>query len=144
MCSLLWKSYSCSYTDEKCSDNDMIIGWISEWTLRMKSPLIQQLYRTQTETQKKCMFSDIYTYLYIYLYLYITSQSWNYVAAGNKWILLGSLKGPILAWVSTARTEKWYLLPSWNCVKVHAMGSGKAFTSPTCKIHQNALLNMLW
>ena len=33
-----------------------------------------------------------------------------------------------------ALTAKWYLLPSWNWVKVQAIGRGKAFTSPTYKI----------
>ena len=42
-----------------------------------------------------------------------------------------SENGPILVWMSEARTAKWYLCPLWNCVSVQAMGSGSAFTSPT-------------
>lgn len=44
---------------------------------------------------------------------------------------LGSLKWPLRPSTSTGRTAKWYLFPSWNCVKVQAMGRGNAFTSPT-------------
>lgn len=46
-------------------------------------------------------------------------------------MLEGSLKGPSRLCTSTARTAKWYLWPSTNWVRVQAMGSGRARTSPT-------------
>ena len=48
-----------------------------------------------------------------------------------SWIELGSLNLPMRPHLSTALTAKWYLLPSWNCVRVQAIGRGNAFTSPT-------------
>ncbi len=46
-------------------------------------------------------------------------------------MLVGSLYGPTLLCESMARTLKWYLFPTENCLRVQAMGRGRAFTSPT-------------
>ena len=43
----------------------------------------------------------------------------------------GSEKGPRRVWTSAPLTAKWYLCPLWNWVRVHAIGRGRAFTSPT-------------
>jgi len=43
----------------------------------------------------------------------------------------GSLKRPTREWISWALIAKWYLLPFINCVRVQAIGRGRAFTSPT-------------
>lgn len=51
----------------------------------------------------------------------------NYVVSD---IVQGSLNGPARSWSSTARTAKWYLFPAENWVRVHAIGSGRAFTIP--------------
>lgn len=56
--------------------------------------------------------------------LFLKVVSYNAISSG-------SLKAPILLWISTALTAKKYLFLSANCVKVHAMGSARAFTSPT-------------
>ena len=45
-------------------------------------------------------------------------------------IVHGSLNGPRRPISSVPRTAKWYLLPGKNWVSVHAMGRGKAFTTP--------------
>ena len=59
----------------------------------------------------------------------------QYMAAWDQFsdIDCGALYPPTRRCISCARTAKWYLFPWLNCVNVHAIGRGSAFTSPIWK-----------